>query len=62
MAQWTGRPRHIRVTIHTDAAYGKTELTRQLVVAPSRMRKYSSGWLVDDIPCCLQHILPTVMR
>jgi hypothetical protein len=34
MARLMGRPRHIRVTIHTLDAEGKTELTSQLVVAP----------------------------
>ena len=34
MARLTGRPRHIRVTIHTVDADGKTELTSQLVAAP----------------------------
>ncbi len=34
MARLMGRPRHIRVTIHTLDAEGKTELTGQLVVAP----------------------------
>lgn len=34
MARLMGRPRHIRVTIHTLDADGKTELTGQLVAAP----------------------------
>ncbi len=34
MARLMGRPRHIRVTIHTLGADGKTELTGQLVAAP----------------------------
>ena len=34
MARLQGRPRHIRVTIHTHAADGKMELTSQLVATP----------------------------
>ena len=34
MARLQGRPRHIRVTIHTHAVDGKTELTSQLVATP----------------------------
>jgi hypothetical protein len=34
MARLMGRPRHIRVTIHTLDADGKTELTGQLVATP----------------------------
>ena len=34
MAPLQGRPRHCRVTIHTRAADGKTQLTSQLVATP----------------------------